>query len=84
MKSAARDCSPIAPKWSFITLRLCVPLIQRFRALNWNFASSGCSATAPSVASRVGVSMPWRGGLGALAAGFSMVAVVIVVFLFGS
>src|SRR5207244_8427802 len=41
-----------------MVLRLCVPLTQRLRARNWNFASSGCPFTASIVAKRVWVSTP--------------------------
>src|SRR5438034_5143242 len=57
-----------------MVLRLCVPLIHRLVARNWNFASSGLALTASSVANRVGVSTP-------LSAGRGLVVVVIVISL---
>src|SRR5262245_40635766 len=54
-------------------LRLWVPLTHRLVARNWNFASSGLALTASSVANRVGVSTPLRGGR------VLLVAVVMVI-----
>src|SRR4051794_30081590 len=40
-------------------VRLCEPSIQRLRARNWNFASSGSALTASSVPKSCAVSTPF-------------------------
>jgi hypothetical protein len=57
-----RSCSRSSPtpKKSEIDERLCVPLTHSLWARNWNWAASGASFMASSVANRVATSTPLR------------------------